>query len=92
MLEKGKGPIIRKLRMIILIEGDLQILIRKYLRLESEELIESDKRFSKANYGSRKNFSIEIAILEKRLIFSNSILSNKHAIYNLTDLQSYYDQ
>ena len=40
MLEKGKVPIIRKLRIIILIEGDLQILMRKYLRSKSKELIE----------------------------------------------------
>ena len=66
--------------------------MRIFLGEEDEEVIESDSRFSKANYGSRKKFSIETAILEKRLIFDNSILSNKHTIYNLTDLQFYYDQ
>ena len=53
-LEKGKGPIIKKFRIITLIEGDLQILMRKYLRSESEDLIEKDLRFLKANYRSRK--------------------------------------
>ena len=42
--------------------------------------------FSKANYGLRRNFSIETAILEKRLILDNSIILMKPTIYNLTDL------
>ena len=65
ILGKGKGMILGKLRIIILIEVYLQYIIRIYLSNISEELIESDKRFSKSNYGSRKNYSIEIAILEK---------------------------
>ena len=39
-LEKGKGPILGKLRNITLIEGDLQINIRICLNAKSEELIE----------------------------------------------------
>ena len=65
ILEKGKGPILGKLKTITLIEGDLQIMMRMYLNAPEEELIKGDKRFSKANYSSRKNFSIETAILEK---------------------------
>ena len=53
-LEKGKGLIIGKLRIITLIECNLQILIRKNLRSESKELIEKDMGFLKANYISRK--------------------------------------
>ena len=90
-LEKGKRPIISKLRTITLIEWDLQILMRKYLNSEDEELIEYDNRFSKANYSSRKNYSIEIAILEQRLIFNSSLLLTKPVIYNLIDLQSCYN-
>ena len=30
------------------------------LNIDSEELIENDDRFSKANFGSRKNYAIEI--------------------------------
>ena len=48
--------------------------MRKYLRSESKELIENNTRFSKVNYRSRRNFSIETVISEKRLIFNNSIL------------------
>ena len=62
-----------------------------HLRADKEELIENDRRFSKSNYGSRKNFSIEIALLQKRLIFDNSLIEMKPTIYTITDLQSYYD-
>ena len=48
--------------------------------------IERDKRISKCNYGSRLNYNIEIAILEKHLIFDNSILLGDSSIYNLIDL------
>ena len=92
MLGKGKGIILGKLRIITLIEADWQYIMRIYLREEDEEIIESDARFSKSNYGSWKNYSIESALLEKRLIFDYSLLSCKLTIYSLTDLQSCYDR
>ena len=55
-------------------------------------MIDSDDRFSSANYELRKNFSIKIPILEKRLIFNTSLLSLKPIIYNLTDLKSCYNR
>jgi len=55
-------------------------------------MIDTDDRFSSANYGLRKNFSIKTAILEKRLIFDTSLLSLKPTIYNLTDLKSCYNR
>ena len=63
-------------------------MMRMYLNTLEEELIEGDKRFSKANYSSKKNFSIETAILEKQLILDNSLLSLEKTMYNLTDLKS----
>ena len=92
MLGKGKGMIIGKLRTITLIEADLQLIMRIYFDDQEEEIIESDERFSKANYGSRKNYSIESAILEKRLAFDNSLINGNNTIYHLTDLQSCYDR
>ena len=92
MLGKGKGMIIGKLRTITLIEADLQNIMRIYLEDLDEEIIESDDRFSKSNYGLRKNYSIETAILEKRLMFDQSLLLGKLTIYHLTDLQSCYDR
>ena len=91
-IENGKGLILGKLRIIQLIEADLQLLMRIFLLAEDEENIENDERISKANYRSRKNHLIKSAILEKRIIFNNSLLIIKPIIYNLTDLQSYYDR
>ena len=91
ILEKGKGPVIGKLRNITLIEGDYQIGMRISLNADAEELIENDDRFSKSNFGSRKNYAIMTAILQKRLIFDNSLVNMKHNIYILTDLKSCYD-
>jgi hypothetical protein len=92
MLGKGKGMIIGLLRIITLIEADFQFIMRIFLREDLEELIEDDERFSKSNYGSRQNYSIESALLEKRIIFDNSMLSGNKTIYTITDLQSCYDR
>ena len=54
--------------------------------LSYKELIKDNNQFSKANYGSRKNYSIESAILEIRLIMDSSILLIRLTIYNLKDL------
>ena len=86
MLVKGKGMILGKLRTIMLIKEDLQYYLRIYLEDLKKEIIESNKRFSKLNYGSRKNYSIETAILEKRLTFDNGILIGNLTLYYLTNL------
>ena len=91
MISKGKGMVLGKLRIITLIEADLQYIMRIFLGDEEEEKIEKDDRFSKTNYGSRKNYSIESALLEKRVIFDNSMMSGNPTIYTITDLQSCYD-
>ena len=65
-LEKGKGPVLRKLRFIMLIEADMQVGLRIALGSEEEELIKKDKRFSSANNGSRQNYLVESVVLEKR--------------------------
>ena len=39
--------------------------MRTCLEDSEEEMIESDNRFAKSNYGLRKNYSIEIPMLEK---------------------------
>jgi len=60
--------------------------MRIFLGDDKEELIKKDSRFLKANYSSRKNYSIKSALLEKWLIFDNSMLSGKESIYIITDL------
>ena len=86
MIEKGKDPMLRKLQTIQLIEANLQLLIRISISNRNQGAIEKDKRVSKCNYGSRRNYNIETAILKKRLIFNNSILIGESSTYNLTDL------
>ena len=86
MIGKGKGMLLGKLRIITLIEADLQCIMRTCLGDNDEEIIEKDRQFSKANHGSRRNYSIETALLEKRLMFDNSVLSGDKTICTITDL------
>ena len=46
ILEKGKGPIIGKLRTIQLIEADLQLLMCIFIGGRNDENLESDSRLS----------------------------------------------
>ena len=64
MLEKGKGPVVDKLRIIQLIEADLQLLMRILVNTRNKMSIEADSRVSKCNYGSCADYSIENVILE----------------------------
>ena len=92
ILEKGKGPFLGKLRTIQLIEADLQLMMRIFIGACNDENVAKDKRLSKYNYGSRRNYSIDTAILEKRLMYDNSIRDGKITIYTISDLQACYDR
>ena len=92
MLEKEKGPILGKLRTTQLIEADLQLLMRMFIGGRTEGVIEKDQRISKFNYGSRANYSIENAILEKRLMCDLSIRDGKEMMHNVSDLEACYDR
>ena len=67
-------------------------MMRIQLGGDAKELFEEDNRFSKANYGSRRNYSIESAILEKRLAIDNSLLSGQSMTHHMTDLKACYDR
>ena len=66
--------------------------MRIYMGSKSEKIIEKDERLSKANYGLRKNYSVELVILEKCLICNSCLLYNAPFIHNLIDLQSCYNR
>ena len=68
ILEKEKALILRKLRTMQLIEADLQLIIRNFIGGRNNKNIAAGKRLSKYNCGSRKYYSIDTAILEKRLM------------------------
>jgi len=92
MLDKGKGLIIGKLRTIQLIEANLQLLIQISIGMRNSENIEKNNNLSKYNFGSRRNYSIDTALLEKRLIYDASIKNEELHIHNMTDLEACYDR
>ena len=55
-------------------------------------VIETDKRISKGNYGSRKGYSIEDLILEKRLLHNCNMKILEQTVHNFTYIASYYDR
>ena len=57
-----------------------------FVNIRNKGNIESEERVSKSNYGSRPKHSIEDAILEKILVFDNSLVKGNHTIYTMTDL------
>ena len=85
-IEKGKGLIVEKLRTIQLIEANLQLLMRIFLTLRNVDEIEHNKYLSKFNYGSRKTYTIEEALLEKHLIYNSAVFNCKVTIHVVTDL------
>ena len=92
IIEKGKGPVLGKLRTIQLIEANLQLVMRILVNNRNKHRIEKDLRIAKSNYRSRLRYSIDDAILEKRLIYDNSMLSGKQIIHNMTNSQAYYNR
>ena len=69
MLEKGKGPKLRKLRILDTIEADFQLSMRVYLRLRLHHKFELDSRLQKFNCGSTKRHYVENAFPEKTFLF-----------------------
>ena len=65
MLEKRKGPRLKKLRMLEMIEADLQLVMRMHLGSRMNERFDSDNRALKYDHGSRKGHSMENGLLEK---------------------------
>ena len=92
IIEKGKGPVIGTLRVIQLIEVDFQLILRIFFGMRSDKRVENDERFSKYNYGSRKGYSIETAILEKKLTHDNSLLNRNKNVYIMSVLEACHDR
>ena len=66
--------------------------MQTHLNNDKEELIKNDKRIIKSICSSSENYSIESAILKKRLVLDRSLLSSKKNVCNLTNLKSCYDR
>ena len=63
VLEKGKVPVLGKLRVMQLVEADFQLLMRIFVNERIVGVIETDKRISKLNYWYRKGYSIDDLML-----------------------------
>ena len=63
ILEKSKGPILGKLRIMQLIEADLQLIMRLFAVERLDDSIKKDNRIEKTNHGLRLNYSIDKIIL-----------------------------
>jgi len=66
--------------------------MRIYIGGRNNESIEEDTRLSKFNYGSRANYSIETAILEKRLMYDVAVRDGRSMLYNISNLKACYDR
>ena len=92
ILEKDKGPIIGKLRTIQLIEADLQLLMRIFTGGRNNHNAESNERLSQHNCSSRRNYSIDTAIFEKKLMHNASIRDREPTLHNISDLKAPYSR
>ena len=67
IIGKGKETILSKLRIITLIEANLQHVMRMFLGDEKEEMTENNNQFLIANYSSMKNYSIEFSHIREKI-------------------------
>ena len=70
----------------------MQLLIRIIIRNRTNDNIENDKRLLKYNYRSKRNYSTESALLEKRLICNISKFISLPIMHLLLDLELCYDR
>ena len=69
ILEKGKGQNVNRLRILELIEAETKLLMRTFLGVRIDEEHTMNKRWSKYNYGSKKEFYIKIKIVRENVNF-----------------------
>lgn len=82
---KGKGPRLEKLKIIQLIEADLQLMFRIIIGLRNNDAIKINNNVSKYNYVSRKNYSIDDEFLEKgSCVRVTCGVANKYHVFCLT--------
>ena len=62
--------------------------MRMFINIRNKGNMEAYQRVSKRNYGSRLGYSIEDTILEKRLVFDNSLATGIHIFHAITYFQA----
>ena len=70
----------------------MQILMRILINQRNKLQIEDNPRVAKCNYELRPHYSIEDALLKKRLMNDNSLLNRKRTVHNMIDLKLCYNQ
>ena len=63
-----------------------------YVGLRNDANIEQNDKLLKYNFGSRKNYSIESALLEKMLLYETSKYTSEPTVHLLSDLEACYDR
>ena len=66
--------------------------MRVFLGCRNKGSIKKDQRLSKFNYSSRQFYSIDKAILEKRLLCDISRYNKQPTVHVITDLEACYDR
>jgi len=66
--------------------------MRILVNQRNKRKIEKDLRVAKCDYGFRPYYSIKDAILEKWLMYDNSLLNEKYTMHNIIDLKSCYNR
>ena len=70
----------------------MQLIMRIFLGIRNKKLAENNYCLSEYNHSFRKGYSINKAILEKKLIYNSSIQIGKLIVYVVTDLSACYDR
>ena len=78
----------RWLKTTQLMEANLQLTMMMVNKVN----VETDEIVSKSNYFSIPECSIEYAILKKRLIFDNNLVTENHDIHTMECLKACYDR
>ena len=85
ILDKEKWLVLGKLRIIEIIKGDLQLIIRLCAGLRNNRNIKKDSRLSHSNFWSQQNYSIESTLLEKDwyMILGNTIVRLEYTYFQI---------
>ena len=90
MLEKGKGLRIDKLRIIQLIEADLQMLMRTIISPVANKVV-YENQLNPSRY-ARKFTTTMNTLVEKCLVLESSMLNRDKSVWVVSDMTACYDR
>ena len=67
-------------------------MMKIFISSWNDKNTEIGDRLSKYNYGSRRNYSIDIVLLKKRLMYDAALRNGKLAIHIISDLKVCYNR